>query len=157
MDTRTLLQNGFRYALSLTHDKAQAEDLLQEAWARVLKSGGPRHKGYLYAAIRNAFLDERRRDKVVSIVPTDVPDLYASALVGAETHAARRQLLAQALAVLRPEEREALYLNAVEAHTAAEIGELTNTPRNTVLSLLHRARQKVLAAFDAETAKEVLL
>jgi RNA polymerase sigma-70 factor (ECF subfamily) len=157
MTTRTLLQNAFRYALSLTHDREQAEDLLQEAWAKVLKAGGPHHKGYLYAAIRNGFLDERRRNKVVSFVPTDLPEHFADALVGAETQAARRQLLAQALAVLRPEEREALYLSAVEGYTAAEIGELSNTPRNTVLSLLHRARQKVLAAFDAETAKEVLL
>ncbi|MEZ4317777.1 MAG: RNA polymerase sigma factor [Myxococcota bacterium] len=156
METRILLQNGYRYALSLTHDKAFAEDLLQEAWAKMLKAGGPRHKGYLYAAIRNGFIDERRRNKVVSIVPTEVPELYADALVGADVRAERRQRLARALAVLRPEEREALYLNAVEGYTADEIGKLSETPRNTVLSLLHRARRKVLAAFDAETTQEVL-
>ena len=156
METRILLQNGYRYALSLTHDKEEAEDLLQDAWAKVLKAGGPRHKGYLYAAIRNGFIDARRRAKVVSIVPTDVPEIYPDALHGAETTAARKELLSQVLAVLRPEEREALFLNAVEGYTAAEIGKLSDTPRNTVLSLLHRARRKVLAAFDAETAKEVL-
>ena len=57
MDTRELLQGGFRYAMSLTHDRQQAEDLLQEAWARVLAANGPRHKGYLYATLRNVFHD----------------------------------------------------------------------------------------------------
>jgi len=156
MESRILLQNGYRYALSLTHDKEEAEDLLQDAWAKLLRANGPRHKGYLYAVIRNGFIDRVRRNKVVSIVPTDAPELHADTRVGIETTTAQRQLLVQVLGILRPEEREALFLNAVEGYTAAEIGKLSDTPRNTVLSLLHRARQRVLAAFDSKTIQEVL-
>ena len=35
MDTRELLQGGFRYAMSLTHDRQQAEDLLMGAPSEV--------------------------------------------------------------------------------------------------------------------------
>jgi len=47
------------------------------------------------------------------------------------------------LAHLRPEEREALYLNTVEGYTAVEIGAMTGEPRGTVLSRLHRARERL--------------
>lgn len=155
MDTRALLQHGFRYALSLTHDRADAEDLLQEAWARLLKAEGPRKKSYLFRVIRNAWVDRIRRDNIVQFVTTDEPERFEQ-LDDAELHAVNRDLLEQALAVLRPEEREALYLNAVEGYSATEIGALCDRPRNTVLSLMHRARRKVLAAFAGPAEKEVL-
>ena len=47
------------------------------------------------------------------------------------------------LSCLRAEEREALYLNCVEGYTAAEIGELTDQPRGTVLSHLSRAKKRL--------------
>jgi RNA polymerase sigma-70 factor (ECF subfamily) len=54
------------------------------------------------------------------------------------------------LAGLRTPEREALYLNVVEGYTAKEIGRLTDTSRNTVLSLIHRAKEKLRAALEHE-------
>ena len=35
MKERDLLDAGFRYALSLVHSEADAEDLVQEAWLRL--------------------------------------------------------------------------------------------------------------------------
>lgn len=49
----------------------------------------------------------------------------------------------QALNNLRSQEREALFLTAVEGYTAQEIADLTHQPRGTVLSLVHRAKQKI--------------
>ena len=31
-ELRQILQSGMRYAMSLTHDEARADDLLQDAW-----------------------------------------------------------------------------------------------------------------------------
>jgi RNA polymerase sigma-70 factor (ECF subfamily) len=42
-----------------------------------------------------------------------------------------------------PEERELLYLWAVEEYTMKEISELTGIPRGTLLSRIHRIRKKV--------------
>jgi RNA polymerase sigma factor (sigma-70 family) len=50
------------------------------------------------------------------------------------------------LGLLRPVEREALYLHHVEGYTAQEIAELTGTPRNTILSLLNRGLRKLQTA-----------
>ncbi len=58
-----------------------------------------------------------------------------------------------ALATLRPVEREPLFLSAVEGFTAREIGELTDRPRGTVLSLIHRAKGKMRAALAAREAE----
>jgi DNA-directed RNA polymerase specialized sigma24 family protein len=59
------------------------------------------------------------------------------------------------LALLEPTERETLYLNCIEGMSAREIGELTERPRNTVLSVLARAHRKLreTAASDAKIAE----
>jgi RNA polymerase sigma-70 factor (ECF subfamily) len=142
--------------MSLTHDRAAADDLLQEAWARVLAAGGPRHKGYLFTTLRNVFYDRARRDKVVQFVPMEERPESLAVGAGPETSAAQRQLLARALGLLEPEEREVLFLNVVEGHTAREIGKRIDKPRNTVLSILHRARQRVQSSIEPGTVKEVL-
>lgn len=35
-ELRALLQQGYRYALALTHNPSQAEDLVQDAWLRLI-------------------------------------------------------------------------------------------------------------------------
>jgi len=55
---------------------------------------------------------------------------------------------------LRPNEREALYLNAVEGYTAREIAKQTDMPRNTVLSLIFRARKKLAEIIAPEHAEK---
>ena len=51
---------------------------------------------------------------------------------------------------LRPEESEALFLNVVEGYTASEISERTGSPRGTILSHIHRARQKLAKSLGGE-------
>jgi RNA polymerase sigma factor (sigma-70 family) len=50
------------------------------------------------------------------------------------------------LATLRAGEREVLFLHYYQGHTAEEISGLLNQPRNTVLSLMHRAIAKLRVA-----------
>lgn len=49
VDLDVLLQRGYRYALSLTHDKALAEDLLQDAWVSLLQAGAARNRRTSFA------------------------------------------------------------------------------------------------------------
>ena len=42
-DLEPLLQSAFRYALALTHDAAEAQDLAHDACLSVLRAGGPWH------------------------------------------------------------------------------------------------------------------
>lgn len=143
---RSLIQAGYRYALSLTHHHYDAEDLVQQAWLKLTnRYGSVSNKAVLYSTIRNLFYDQRRRDKIVVFEPTDN---HPEPVQAAGNPACGD--LDVVLATLRSEEREVLYLNAVEGYTAREIAEQTGTPRNTVLSLIYRARQKLTRALGLE-------
>jgi RNA polymerase sigma-70 factor (ECF subfamily) len=51
---------------------------------------------------------------------------------------------------LCPEEREALFLHEVEGYSASEISRMIGEPRGTVLSLMHRGRQRLLRMAENE-------
>lgn len=140
-----LLQSGYRYALSLTHHRHDAEDLTQQAWLNLCKRyGGATSRAALYTAIRNLFIDRCRRARVIAFDSLDAspPDIATSEKISPGTLDDLEELLGG----LRPGEREAIYLHCVEGHTAEEVGVLTRQPRGTVLSLIHRALAKLRAA-----------
>ena len=143
MDELELLQAGYRYALSLTADAAEAEDLAQQGWLRLHERYGRQKKrGALFTTVRRLFIDRYRRSRRVELVAiedldAEPKDLAMPSLAPVD--------LERLLAQLREKEREALFLHAVEGYTAAEIGEITGQTRGTVLSLIHRARRKLVA------------
>lgn len=144
-----LIQAGYRYALSLTHHHYDAEDLVQQAWMKCHnRYGGVKNRTMLYTTIRHHFYDQCRRGKIVTFESIDDHPEPPTGDHCEPTHAAAD--LDVLLAGLRVEEREALYLNAVEGFTAREIAEQTGTPRNTILSHLHRARHKLARALGCE-------
>jgi len=141
---RELLNQGYRYALSLCHDVSRADDLLQEGWLALLQAKGPREKAYLFRAIRSRYLNQIKREKLVVMVPLELNLEDGMSSERDELGSlADMQELEQALEKLRPVEREALFLYAAEGYTAEEIGQHTGQARGTVLSLIHRARHKL--------------
>lgn len=138
MDERALLQVGYRYALSLTHRREDAEDLVQDAWLKLGRKGRPVDRGLLMAAVRSLFIDRYRRHRLAVFEPFDEERLPPVEL-GRQADGAD---LETALGQLRPEEREALFLHSVEGYTAQQIARFTGRPRGTVLSLIHRGKQK---------------
>ncbi len=149
-DLNGLLQRGFRYALSLRNDRNGAEDLLQGACLRLSRKGGPWRFQYLVRVIRNLHIDQHRRDQKVMF-----ERLHDVAGVEPPTNVLRDDALERALGRLRPEDRELLYLSAVEGYTASEIGELTGKPRGTVLSALHRAKEKLRDLLGIQDERDV--
>jgi RNA polymerase sigma-70 factor (ECF subfamily) len=138
-DIHDLLDRGYRYAVALTADPVRADDLLQEAWVGVLKAKGPRTAPYLLRAIRSRWIDAHRRSQVIPLAFVDAeqpvrPEIER--LIEADA-------LWAGLMQLRPEEREVLHLHLVEGWTAREIAEQCGTPRNTVLSWMHRGRTRL--------------
>jgi len=141
---RDLLNQGYRYALSLCHDNSLADDLLQEGWVALLQANGPKGKAYLFRAIRTRYLNRIKREQLVVMVPLDANDIDEMSAQSDEWSAlADFDELEVALEQLRPVEREALFLHAAEGYTAQEIGQHTGQPRGTVLSLVQRARHKL--------------
>ena len=141
-----LVQAGYRYALSIARHHQDAEDLVQQAWLKLQRAYG-RVEGtpVLFRAIRNLFYDQKRRTKIVQFEPLD-----STPEPGKRESSGVSHDLELLLGRLRPEEREALYLNVVEGFTATEISEQTGSPRGTILSHIHRARQKLAKALGGE-------
>ena len=139
---RELIQAGYGYALSLTGEEADAEDLVHEAWLRLARRGQRRPpRPLLFTTIRNLYLDAWRRrqrfpgeslEEETHSAPGPTEDLHLD-----------RVDLTEALSRLRSEEREAIYLQAVQGYTAAEAARLMDRPRGTVLSLIHRGKARL--------------
>jgi RNA polymerase sigma-70 factor (ECF subfamily) len=140
------LQKGYRYALALTHHPADAEDLVHEAWLNISRRyGRVESNALLVTAVRNLFIDQCRRKKIVKFESLDQPE-PPELLSLTETEPGLEGDLVALLAILRPGEREAIFLHYYEGRTAEEIGQLTGQPRGTVLSLLHRSIAKLRTA-----------
>ncbi len=156
-DLEALLHRGFRYALALTHNKDEADDVLQDAWVSVLKAGNARSAGILFRAIRSRFIDRYRRKRLVAMSSLDDEPgehIDPSAQVNLNGIIAHNQLQA-ALSCVRAEERELLFLSAVEGYTADEIGELTDRTAGAVRVLLHRVRRKLQSELRKQDRKVV--
>lgn len=141
-----LLDGGYRYAFALTHDSAEAEDLVQDACLSMVSSGAVWERAYFFAAIRNRFIDRYRRNRKVLFVALDQDDDPGEAMSDMSWEAPdvlRDGRLQKALGILKAEEREMLFLAVVEGYTAEEIARLTARPRGTILSLLFRAKRKL--------------
>lgn len=149
MTEREMLDYGYRYAFSLAHDGEDAADLVQEAFFRLYrKYGKVATKAVLLTTIRNLFFDLCRRPKLVIHLdyPEDIERIPEKIMVQPGTSLDLNEVLSH----LRLEEREALYLNAIEGFSAREIAELTGRSRNTVLSLMHRAKKKLKLEIEKE-------
>jgi RNA polymerase sigma-70 factor (ECF subfamily) len=140
-----LLQSGYRYALSLTHQRHDAEDLVQQAWLNLCQRYGTvSSRAALFTTIRHLFIDRCRRARVIAFDSLDENPPALATPVGAPP--GTLDDLERLLGELRPGEREVIYLHHVAGHTAEEVGVLTRQPRGTVLSLLHRAFRKLREA-----------
>ncbi len=146
---RPALRKLFRYGCALTRDEDAAYDLLQDALEISLRKT-PRNSGsavyYVQRIMRNRYIDQYRRNQrhpsvsfeEVSNEPVNIDPQPLEDLVIAEHE------VEALLAALEPLERELLFLWAVEGLTAQEIADRTDSPRGSVLSRIHRTRQKVI-------------
>ncbi|GIU15002.1 RNA polymerase sigma factor RpoE [Shewanella sp. MBTL60-112-B2] len=141
---RELLQSLYRYCICLTGNSALAEDLLQTAVESWLKSSSRpvQLKAYLRKVIRNQFIDDCRRLKLVDFEPLDdnAPVLLDETCL--EEIEIQHNLIEYLFEQLNPAEREVLYLWAIEGYSAAEIAADLHQPRGTILSRLHRIKLK---------------
>jgi RNA polymerase sigma-70 factor (ECF subfamily) len=146
---RQTLQRLFRYGYALTRDEDAAYDLLQDALEASLRKA-PEHRDsafqYVRSIMRHRFIDQYRRELRHPSVSFDANDDQP---VNIDPHALEDIVMAErriedVMAVLDPLERELLFFWAAEGCTAQEIADRTDSPRGTVLSRIHRLRQKLL-------------
>lgn len=143
-DITTTLNSVYRYALALTHDEHLAEDLVQDAWVKVIKAGGDRNVGYLRTTVKNLYIDRYRQKKLTLVADADMlPQSESDETENSLPVDISKSQLNAALGKIRPDEREVLFLMCVEDFSAQEVADTLEKPRGTILSLLHRAKLKL--------------
>ncbi len=134
----------FGTALRITGNPADAEDVLQTVFLRVLNQGerlDPAHapEPYLRRAAINAALDLLR--KRVSHPETQLEQ--ASSLVCVENTALLKEQLRRALAALDPADAIMFLLRYLEGLSNGEIAEMYGQGKNNIAVRLHRIRQNL--------------
>lgn len=144
-ELQDLLNAGYRYACALRVSQSDAQDLVHEAWLKVVKAYGNRpSKPVLLRSIRNLHIDNYRHlRRYTHVSLEDEQYMLQDRIVGDEVTDVGDPQLNRCLARLRDEEREVLFLSVVEGYTAEEIASMTKRPRGTILSMVHRSRIKL--------------
>jgi RNA polymerase sigma-70 factor (ECF subfamily) len=142
-----------RRALSLLHNRADADDLVQDCLTRALSkkaslNNPSRLRGWMLAILRNLFRARMRsRGRQIAVLPIDdVTDSLIASVPPADRDAARDLL--RAMGRLSAEHRQILVLTNVEGRTYREAAEILDIPVGTVMSRLARARQQLRALLE---------
>ncbi|MFE9243058.1 sigma-70 family RNA polymerase sigma factor [Nocardiopsis sp. NPDC006938] len=148
-------------ALRMTRNPADAEDLVQETFAKAFANfhqfrAGTNLRAWLYRILTNTFINSyRKKQREPRQETTD--EIKDWQLAAAETHtssgmrSAETEVLdhlpdsdiKQALARLPEEFQEVIYLVDIEGYAYKEVAARMGTPLGTVMSRLHRARRQL--------------
>jgi RNA polymerase sigma-70 factor (ECF subfamily) len=146
----------YGYAMVLTRNRTEAEDLVQETYVRALEAvsrlrENSNLKGWLFTILRNLWLNElRKRRSTPHLVDIDGEDGSADELAGNTKDSLEifvgnedAERVRRAVAQLPIEFKEIILLREFEELSYQEIAEVLNCPVGTVMSRLGRARAKL--------------
>ena len=140
------------YVVGLTHDRASAQDVVQETLLRagrnaaVLKRGGGSRRGWLFTVARRIVIDQwrsasRRPELLTDHVPEQPVEDTAQQIVD-------RQLVRAALQTLSIEHRQVLFECYFRGASIAEAADHLGLPPGTVKSRTHYALHALRQAID---------
>ncbi len=157
-------------ALRMTRNPTDAEDLVQETFAKAYASfhqftPGTNLKAWLYRILTTTFINSyRKKQRQPQSSGSEVEDWQlaraeahtSTGLRSAETEALDRMphsAVTEAMNALAPDFRLAVYLADFEGFSYKEIAEIMGTPIGTVMSRLNRGRNQLRLSL-ADFARE---
>jgi len=142
-----LLDQLYNFAHWLTQDRSEADDLVQETYAKALRGfssfqAGTNFRAWMFRILKNSFLNTKTGLKAETVFDeeqhkTNEAPTPESLLIDK----ANREMVQQALAELPLPFREILILCDVEEMSYQDIAATLSLPPGTVMSRLHRARK----------------
>ncbi len=161
-----LLSSAYGAAFRLVQNRADAEDLVQEAALQAFRAyhtfqPGTNFKAWFFRILTNCFISRYRRTKKErgDVALDDTQDLYLfrrtaeAGMHGPDANPAQALLgkldeeqVAEALAALPGEYRAVATLYFIEDFSYEQIAEVLGCPIGTVRSRLHRARKMLQRA-----------
>ncbi|MEX1306365.1 MAG: sigma-70 family RNA polymerase sigma factor [Rhodovibrionaceae bacterium] len=158
LEMEALIPNLRAYARMLTHNRANADDLVQACLERAIDKiasfePGTNLKGWLFTILRNLYINDCRRAArwEMDSDPADMEDLFPAA--ASQMNSLALQEFLQAFERLKEEERSLLLMVAVEGLSYEETARMLDVPVGTVRSRLSRARghlRELLGGGEAE-------
>jgi RNA polymerase sigma-70 factor, ECF subfamily len=147
-----LFERLYNFAHWLTQDREDAEDLVQETYAKALKGfssfqAGTNFRAWMYRILRNTFLTSRTGLKAAATIPLDLEGDQEALPAAKDTpesvllQSSDKQLVQEALSRLPVPYREVLLLCEFEEMSYQEISATLAIPMGTVMSRLSRARR----------------
>lgn len=135
------------FALSLTRNRATADDMMQDtvlkAWSNMDKfQAGTNMRAWLFTILRNNFYSSRRK---LNREVADVDNVFSDKLSVKPDHDGRLQMadFKKALNQLPDEQREALILVGASGFAYEEAADMCGVATGTIKSRVNRARAKL--------------
>ncbi|MBP5320171.1 MAG: sigma-70 family RNA polymerase sigma factor [Kiritimatiellae bacterium] len=157
-------QTLFSWLVGMTGNRADAEDLFQDIWVKIIRNAGRfsnvSFKAWMWKIARNVLIDFRRKRRAeVSLDAVDDEDdaPMVEQLVSPDASPAQRvelddmtRRVMRAVAGLPAVQREVFLMRTQGNLSFAEIAETMGVPLNTALGRMHDAMNKLKKALAAE-------
>lgn len=154
----------YGYAFSLTGNKDDAMDLVQDCAAKALSarripSDEPRYRAWLFRILRNLVIDRSRRlrREIDGLVAVGESENASASVFPSDERMISGLTVRLSMGKLTPAQREILALIDIVGLSYAEAANFLEVPIGTVMSRLSRARTALINEISADNVRALPL